>query len=545
MADFLLALEILAIDDFESKSSSFHDSIVKLKKEDKNIIVDKYVKFLTENNSFNYFTLIFPCQENLNKYSTLFLIHTEKNNRKGVKCVLKSQIFDVLSDSDILTKGSWDNYKRFTCFGDFKKEFNLYREITVNYLIKSLNVIFCENHCTYNSTGAVGIDANLNSDLDITIEGFYIYKVHDIFHEIFNKTYGMNSNIFFDTNIYGYSFFMKKIEEAYKLNVNIKIYEDNGTSYIYLPWPENGQKPILEMQDKFVLLRLETHKIENVIVKNNDINNSNEKFGTESLEQYQNQLLKINKMIYKTDNINHESVHDIIKNISILNSYGNETYFSQGSFHHIIVSMIYFKKSKEESIFQKLLNKSFLIHSMIENVSYFLHTLSNSLSLEDKHMKRSNYESFLHASKYLLRFFDAYIRYTSNIYCNINYDEMKHFQNINDEDRIIYQDLAEIKTCHRGKILSDHTTMKLKTVIILLLKKISLQISDFSICLFNKIKNLHNFNQNTFILIEIDEKSELVTLSLNENQENIDSVKKSGGNIQSKRNKRITKHQKS
>jgi hypothetical protein len=78
-----------------------------------------------------------------------------------------------------------------------------------------------------------------------------------------------------------------------------------------------------------------------------------------------------------------------------MNYYGDETYFTQGAFHHV-VGLMYLKDKplKKKSLFP---HKYYLIHSMMENLGYFIHSY---------YSKKHKFD-IIYAIKYFSRFISA------------------------------------------------------------------------------------------------------------------------------------------
>lgn len=97
-------------------------------------------------------------------------------------------------------------------------------------------------------------------------------------------------------------------------------------------------------------------------------------------------------------NINENQINEIkkklIQNLSNMNYYGDETYFTQGAFVHV-VGLMYLKNQVEsqKDLFKK---KYYLIHSMMENLGYFIHA----------YYEHQN--DIIYAIKYYNRFINAY-----------------------------------------------------------------------------------------------------------------------------------------
>jgi len=84
----------------------------------------------------------------------------------------------------------------------------------------------------------------------------------------------------------------------------------------------------------------------------------------------------------------------MIESLSHMNYYGDATYFTQGTFAHVIGTMFYYKNNPNSEKVE-LLSKRQLLHSLVENLGYFIHAYEH--------------KDIVYAIKYLERFLDALI----------------------------------------------------------------------------------------------------------------------------------------
>ena len=251
-----------------------------------------------------------------------------------------------------------------------------------------------------------------------------------IFNSIISKIFGNQPADVFDTNIYGYSGMLPVID-------NININNENNIYYkiknkFNSPWVEvcfsNKKFYILNVSDKYdisintnqynwALLRLKTHiehlsstdtELINIIditkkyinydniyqskwYKNLGIKSINDKLVTELNKLYieRMNILEYNFNFNSTDNLNNLSGNklkeQIINNLSFMNYYGNETYFTLGAFMHVVGTQFYYNNIYDNKLYNNynmhftkaeldFVNFTQLNHSMIENYSYYIHT---------------------------------------------------------------------------------------------------------------------------------------------------------------------------
>ncbi len=366
-----------------------------LKYKQKYIYLKNYYGGAT-NNSFN--------KEQLEEELVNFISHeiSELNKNNNIIIIDNDKSY-LLSKGTLLT---WDNIKKQSI--QIKQILFNFRKKIVDTLIKKIFDVFPDcllNDCISNASGSVGPEATLDSDYDLTIAGHYkVSQMIQIFNSVIEKVFKASPSEVFDTNLYGYSFLIPP----------------NSTSNNRLIWDidQIGKYTCLfsneiksNNQDRWAYLRLLSFCYNHnryITFLNKEINNFfiNGLFKMKPLNKAKNYILKMkefeNLINTNTDTnlknnimINKELVkQQVIDSLSHMNYYGDETYFTQGAFIHVVGTMFYYRK--EENYKKVLLFKSYyLIHSMIENLAYFIHAYEKN-------------ESIIYAIKYYHRFFDAF-----------------------------------------------------------------------------------------------------------------------------------------
>lgn len=321
----------------------------------------------------------------------------------------------LLSKNTLLT---WDNIKKQSI--QIKQILFDFRKKIVDALINKIFKVFpaCLNNiCISNASGSVGPEATLDSDYDLTIAGHYqVSTMIQIFNSVIEKVFKASPSEVFDTNLYGYSFLIPQ----------------NSTSKNRLIWEidQIGKYSCLfsneiksYKQDKWAYLRLFSFcynhytriRFLNEEINNFFINGLFKMKATEKANNYISQMKEFENLIntntdtiLETDKIIDKELvkQQVIDSLSHMNYYGDETYFTQGAFIHVVGTMFYYRK--EENHKKVLLFKSYyLIHSMIENLAYFIHAFEKK-------------KSIIYAVKYYHRFFDAFNLFIIMKELNIN-----------------------------------------------------------------------------------------------------------------------------
>lgn len=309
---------------------------------------------------------------------------------------------------------NWHNYKEH--FDDSQKAIvYAFRTELVDDLIKFIfdNYPQCSGStCKSIPSGSTGPEATLNSDYDLTLSGNYkISSIIQMFNSIFEHEFRSTSAEIFDTNLYGYSFLISKA--GVKSNpLWTPVLEPKSSIGSVLGSKPNDlqgliikEKNISTEQDKWAYLRIKSfyekeksntdlaavltgvaHSAHDGFFFSNNINTMKEK---DKQTNYLNQMIS-----FETQMATPQTKEKMINTLSNMNYFGDETYFTQGAFVHV-VGLMYFKTENEtnkKSLFSK---NYYLIHSMAENFAYFIHAFY------------SHHNDIIYAIKYFYRFINA------------------------------------------------------------------------------------------------------------------------------------------
>lgn len=314
-------------------------------------------------------------------------------------------------------KWEWNTLKKSVNQDTMRVLFN-FRNNLVDQLINKIFAFYPKCHeaevtCQSSASGSVGPEANVYSDYDLTVTGhFQVSKMIQIFNSIIQLVFNLTPFEAMDTNLYGYSYMI-----PYKENFEYKnIWTVDTLNKYYCI--ETSEDICLD-QDKWVYRRLLSfiqtknplkHKDmvpislidddQNKWFENNSLNNLNaltqSKKYLEKMNYFEDLMNKYPDTI--TQKYNPEEINNVKKSIidalSFMNYYGDETYFSQGAFVHVVGTMFYYNKETAENK-ARILKKYYVIHSMIENLAYFIHAYDKNLDI-------------FYAIKYYQRFIDAF-----------------------------------------------------------------------------------------------------------------------------------------
>jgi hypothetical protein len=229
-----------------------------------------------------------------------------------------------------------------------------FRKAVVDELIKLLFKKYkCEETCTNAASGSVGTDANLKSDYDLTIVNpdYYTSTIIRIFNHVIEKIFGDQPAIVFDTNLYGYS---GMIPTSIKnININKEIWEEDIINKKYYVLNINhNDKDIIDSQLNWALLRLETHGYKLLTTidtlqawkEQKFIENINDKTEKQLNDLYVSRMKILEHYLKDTESDINKTKAKIIDNLSYMNYYGNETYFTLGAFKHVVGTMFYYRE---------------------------------------------------------------------------------------------------------------------------------------------------------------------------------------------------------
>ena len=280
-----------------------------------------------------------------------------------------------------------------------------FRKSLVDSLLEKIKTHFnCNgNECHVEPSGSVGDTANLKSDYDLTLvmKGFSTSKAIQIFNSVIYKVFDDAPFMVFDTNLYGYSPMIPK--KSGLIISNTKLWDKNEKILYYcLLYGKNKD------QDNWALRRLYTFM-------NNDMNKDMKAIIDCDIAKkfcvanpLVNMELKYLGIMTEfetkckdkdvTDCNKTDKKNDLMNTLSNMNYYGDETYFSVGAFLHVVGTMFYLG-GQQEDIKRIICQPPQLIHSMIENLAYFIHSYVKT-------------DDIIIAIKYMARFMDAYLQYT-------------------------------------------------------------------------------------------------------------------------------------
>lgn len=326
------------------------------------------------------------------------------NNNDDVKMETSGLEFKLNNKYTPLT---WENAKKDKNFlikyNKFRKE---YVDTLLNEILEKLN---CKPECYYIAAGS----ASMDSDYDITIYSKISNRIVDLFNDSFISKFKRSSDKAFDTNLYGTSFFHAGTMSNYDYAIKDPSKKCNPENFVYYINLENNEIDIRNQRVwAFIKLFMQINKLKGdyEIIRNSLIEYIK---GYDTIkEDVKRALIKLNKLNKTRSNYSIElKKYSYIKylfesadkkddtlaiqlkeQISKTNFYGVETYFTQGAVNHVV--------GKIQLNFKKLnISKNEYIDSLIENLGDFIK--------EYAHYPEDYIEFTTHASKYIIRIFDA------------------------------------------------------------------------------------------------------------------------------------------
>lgn len=343
---------------------------------------------------------------------------------KNIKVIIEpGAVYLVKIPSGEIFNWNWSEIKKK--FPEYMKYFYKLRKRIVDELI---NIIFSKypncGICRATSSGSSGEHANLMSDYDLTITGHQqVSKMIQIFNSVIFNFFGDTPFDIFDTNLYGYSFMMP-IDYEFN-NAKTWMIDTIDRKYNYLDVTDDISS--LD-QDKWAYTRLftfleETHNKYNIVMNKIDQNrwilenNINRMNNAQKGLKYIEKMKEFERIMedneddkISNDNVIPEIQRTMMNTLSLMNYYGDETYFTQGSFIHVVGTMFYYshKNTKQK---MSLLKTCQLIHSMVENLAYFIHVFHK-------------YGDIIISVKYMERFLDAFLLLKQIDETNETFDEL-------------------------------------------------------------------------------------------------------------------------
>jgi len=332
--------------------------------------------------------------------------HVIKGSQKYHLVENDANTCEKVTNIDSKPEFNWHNYKEF--FGDSQKAVvYAFRTELVDELIKFIFRHYpqCANDaCKFMASGSTGPEATLNSDYDLTLAGNYkISIIIQMFNSIFEHEFGKTSAEIFDTNLYGYSFLISKAAiGSNSLWTPVLQAKANGLQGLIIGEDKSAD------QDKWAYLRIKsfyekekansdlasvltsvTHSEHDKIFNAHNINTMPVGGSTGKQENYLIQMRS-----FESQMTTPQTKEKMIETLSNMNYFGDETYFTQGAFVHV-VGLMYFKTETPENKKGLFSKKYYLIHSMAENLGYFIHAFYD------------HDNSIIYAIKYFYRFINA------------------------------------------------------------------------------------------------------------------------------------------
>ena len=329
-----------------------------------------------------------PTVQNLNRIKLSFM---KKHN-------LTNEDINSIKWHEIST-----NVSKKSLLKDFNKLRKKYVDLLIALSIKRTN---CEK-CSVSIVGS----EDLTSDYDATINSIKLSsKVLEYFNDIFESSWINSSSIIFDTNIYGVGFFTKVDTKQLKYNH----FKHKGDLYAYLKCSKKSKKScqidVVNQRNwamMQVLFNLKTY------LKKKDITYFENKLRIVDYDKYEKlyynnlegtnpkNIIAMNKKyierIKEIEKYKDNKKMKVTKMKDLVSStmfFGNETYFTQGGFFHVVGLLQMGITDKQFKI-----SKNELIDSIIENFAYLFmeYSINNSTAL--------HFEAL--SAKYLSRIADA------------------------------------------------------------------------------------------------------------------------------------------
>ena len=377
---------------------------------------EKYIKYKTK--YLDLINQIYVGGQISQKDFEAQLIKYIKEEVEKFKLTNKFDFIEIKKDTINVDKKLWNwNYIKKNHLSQMKQFFDFRLHLVDTLIDKIFKYFNCgvKSSCKKIASGSVGSDANLLSDYDLTIteQNYNATKIISTFNSVIQLTFGSTPFEVFDTNLYGYSALIPKDDSKFD---NLKTWElDLFGKHYFIPTSSPNKS-----QDKWAIIRLITF-IENVhsltkaefpIIVNapfyaNWIKTPENNLSNVSKNPRKQNKLYIDKMNYFenlmnkysdskiTNTMNITDIRDqMIESLSNMNFYGDETYFTMGSFMHVVGTMFYYRNEPDAKKIQ-FLTEGQLIHSMIENLAYFIHNFDH-------------HKDIIIAVKYVERFMNAF-----------------------------------------------------------------------------------------------------------------------------------------
>ncbi len=274
-----------------------------------------------------------------------------------------------------LKKGkiSWVDLEKSEILSSYRKK------IVFGLLNIVMNQVECVEKCRVVSVGS----ENIKSDLDITVTGKKSVEIVDLFNEIFTSLFEGSSQQVFDTNLYATTFIFEPEQPNYKMVVNKKkilyFIETKGLddasqlSFALVKLIENANQE----QMKIIIKNIPDKVLKDAFVLFSELRNDK--------KDYIKQIKKMRELKNKFETAEGkdklQAAIELKRQISVSNFHSEETYYTQGSFFHVV--------GKIQSGFKFLpITKQEYICSVIENTGFLLENYNKSSVIKEKYLKR-------------------------------------------------------------------------------------------------------------------------------------------------------------
>lgn len=262
-------------------------------------------------------------------------------------------------------KMTWANIKKIDA-DSTKILFWLFRKAIIDNLIKAiLKGMYTENSGTNIAVYTVG-SVKLSSDYDITLYGDTrdIASFIQLFTKKFKNMFNQNTDIIFDTNIYGTSFI--NFDPVPDSDYTSHVCTTNKFNYIKSQSTKNIDSQLMwAVLHYYTVLSHTFHTTIDAIW--NDIIDSVEVKDHLVACMYTFEYLQNQDLTYQDVILQGNKFMNQLDSISMANYFAKEAYFSRGAFLDIVVND---QICKRQSVVQ--VSHHDLIQSVIENLCFFL-----------------------------------------------------------------------------------------------------------------------------------------------------------------------------
>lgn len=334
-------------------------------------------------------------------------------------CVTQNEFKIKISDVGIFIKSNefqtiwnWEELKKK--FPSKMSLFSEFRNKLVDQLVQTIFDFFPDcitinnkqkyQECVSHASGSSGEQANDFSDYDLTITGCSgVSEIIQIFNSVIIEVFKSTPFEAFDTNLYGYSFLIpvnskttrnnKILWTTMRIN-NTKIYRELKSSNLQISRQDMwAYLRLLSLcnQNPLIILQNEKHN-QFFETENNNLNeisvSKKAKLYLDHMKQFE-LLMEENidtNIMTNSESLNNVIIENLIDVLSNMNYYGDETYFTQGAFVHVVGLMFYYNDLDLLEM-TRLVTFQQLIHSMIENLAYFVKS-KNCMIVSIKYFQR-------------------------------------------------------------------------------------------------------------------------------------------------------------